>query len=70
MQNHRQQHVAKVFRLGCRLEQSALLSLFVHALSSPNLSVNCFDPLVYFLLGSLRICCTQNDFWIAALSKH
>lgn len=51
-------------------KRRALLCLFVHALSSPNLSVNCFDLFVYFLLGNLRICCTKSDFWIAALSKH
>lgn len=51
-------------------KRRALLRLFVHALSSPNLSVDCFDLFVYFLLRNLRICCTKNDFWIAALSKH
>lgn len=51
-------------------KRRGLLCLFVHALSSPNLSVNCFDLFVCFLLGNLRICCTKNDFWIAALSKH
>lgn len=47
-------------------EWHALLFLFVHALGSPNLSVNCFDLICLYL----RICCTKNDFWIAALSKH
>lgn len=51
-------------------EQRASLCLFVHALSSPHLSVNCFDLFVYFLLRNLRSCCAKNDFWIAASSKH
>lgn len=40
-------------------KQRALLCLFGHALSSPNLSVNCVDLFVYFPLRNLRICCTK-----------